>query len=189
MAQDRAIIDEAYPGDIVGLFDSGIFGIGDTLCAKGKSFKFSDFPVFPPEHFARVQAKDTMKRKQFLKGMTQLTQEGAIQVFREPEIGIESFIIGAVGVLQFEVLEYRLKNEYGVDISMHRLPYGVARYLQGKGLAEALKRGLDSSAKIVYDIRERPVALFNNEWAVQWVAERHPDIEFLLAPPNPHKTD
>ena len=110
LAQEREIIDEAYPGDIVGLFDSGGLGIGDTLCPEGQSFQFQDFPVFPPEQFAKVQAKDTMKRKQFIKGMTQLTQEGAVQVFRQIDNAVETFIIGTVGSLQFEVLEYRLKK-------------------------------------------------------------------------------
>jgi peptide chain release factor 3 len=87
MAQERIIVEEAFPGDIVGLFDPGIFGIGDTICPENKRFTFEDFPVFPPEQFARVQPKDTMKRKQFIKGVTQLTQEGAVQLFKQPNTG------------------------------------------------------------------------------------------------------
>ena len=90
LAQDRQIIDTAYPGDIVGLFDPGIFGIGDTLCMPSHKFKFADFPVFPPERFARVSAKDTMKRKQFVKGIMQLTQEGAVQLFQQAGAGIKT---------------------------------------------------------------------------------------------------
>ncbi|MTV48882.1 peptide chain release factor 3 [Heliobacillus mobilis] len=180
MAQERVIIDEAFPGDVIGLFDPGVFGIGDTICSEGKNVHFADFPVFPPEHFARVQAKDTMKRKQFVKGMTQLTQEGAVQVFRQPEIGVESFVVGAVGVLQLEVLEYRLKNEYGVDISMHHLPYSVARWLDGYQEGKTVK-GLDSGV-IIRDIQDRPVALFRNEWSVRWATEQNPHIQFLLVP-------
>ncbi|MFC2341976.1 MAG: peptide chain release factor 3, partial [Selenomonas artemidis] len=123
LAQDRQIIDTAYPGDIVGLFDPGVFGIGDTLCDPAHKFKFEDFPVFPPERFARVAAKDTMKRKQFVKGIEQLTQEGAIQLFEQVGAGLDSYIVGTVGTLQFEVLEYRLKNEYNVDITMQMQPF------------------------------------------------------------------
>lgn len=182
LAQERTIVEEAFPGDIIGVFDPGIFGIGDTLCDASQQFRFEDFPVFPPEQFARVQAKDTMKRKQFVKGMTQLTQEGAVQVFRQPG-NIESFIIGAVGSLQFEVLQYRLKQEYGVDIIMHHLPYGVARWVAGEGLNPKALKGLDNGM-LVEDIRERPLILINNEWQLNWVRDRNPGVEFYLAPPD-----
>ena len=112
LAQERTIVEKAYPGDIIGVFDPGIFGIGDSLSDEKMKVQFEDFPVFPPEIFARVQPKDSLKRKQFVKGITQLAQEGAIQVFEQKDIGIESFIVGVVGVLQLEVLEYRLINEY-----------------------------------------------------------------------------
>ena len=102
--------NEAYAGDIIGVFDPGIFSIGDTLCSPSKKFKFEGIPTFAPEHFARVRPVDTMKRKQFVKGVTQIAQEGAIQVFKENHVGMEEIIVGVVGVLQFEVLEYRLKN-------------------------------------------------------------------------------
>ena len=93
MAQEREVIEKAYPGDIVGLFDPGIFRISDVLSARG-GLVFTGIPSFPAEHFARVSAKDTMKRKQFLKGIIQLAQEGAIQLYKEPDIGIEEFIVG-----------------------------------------------------------------------------------------------
>ncbi|QGG46622.1 peptide chain release factor 3 [Heliorestis convoluta] len=180
MAQERTIIEEAYPGDIVGLFDPGVFGIGDSLCGDGLSFQFEDFPVFPPELFARVQAKDTMKRKQFNKGMTQLTQEGAVQVFRQPEMAIESYIVGAVGLLQFEVLEYRLKNEYGVDIELNHLGYSVARWINDEALKTNIK-GIDS-AMLVRDIKDRPVILFRNEWSYNWAKEQNPSVNFMIVP-------
>jgi peptide chain release factor 3 len=180
LAQERTIVDEAFPGDIIGLFDPGTFGVGDTLCQPGKQFRFQDFPVFPPEHFARVQAKDTMKRKQFVKGMTQLAQEGAVQIFRQPYV-IESFIVGAVGSLQFDVLEYRLKQEYGVDLLMHHLPYSVARWLEGEGLDLKTLKGLDNGM-LVEDIKERPLVLISNEWQLNWARERNPNVEFLASP-------
>ena len=108
LAQDREIVDEAYAGDIIGVFDPGIFRIGDTLCSAQDKFRFEGIPTFAPEYFARVRTIDTMKRKQFIKGITQISQEGAIQVFKELHIGIEEIVVGVVGVLQFEVLEYRM---------------------------------------------------------------------------------
>ena len=107
MAQDREVIDEAYAGDIIGVFDPGIFSIGDTVCSPNAKFKFEGIPTFAPEHFNKVRLKDTMKRKQFVKGITQIAQEGAIQIFRELDSGMEEVIVGVVGVLQFDVLEYR----------------------------------------------------------------------------------
>ncbi|MDF2564001.1 MAG: prfC [Massilibacillus sp.] len=186
LAQDRTIIDEAYPGDIVGLFDPGVFGIGDTLCQQGEKISFSDFPVFPPEKFARVQAKDTMKRKQFVKGITQLTQEGTVQLFQQAGAGTESYIVGTVGSLQFEVLEYRLKNEYGVDILMKMQPYEVARWLEGKNgevVTPASLRGAERGM-FVYDIKERPVLLVTNEWALGWIADNNSNINLLHVPPD-----
>ena len=129
MADDRAIVDEAYAGDIIGLFDPGIFSIGDTLCTGKQHVQFAGIPTFAPEHFARVTQVDTMKRKQFVKGMEQIAQEGAIQIFRDLGSGMEEVIVGVVGVLQLEVLEYRLRNEYNVDIRMQTLPYEHLRWI------------------------------------------------------------
>ena len=126
MAQERKIIEEAYAGDIIGVFDPGIFSIGDTICAPGKKFAFEGIPTFAPEHFARVRQIDTMKRKQFVKGINQIAQEGAIQIFQEFNTGMEEIIVGVVGVLQFDVLKYRLENEYNVDIRLETLPYELS---------------------------------------------------------------
>ncbi|MBQ7478288.1 MAG: peptide chain release factor 3 [Selenomonadaceae bacterium] len=178
LAQDRQIIDEAWPGDIVGLFDPGIFGIGDTICDEGHKFDFEEFPVFPPEKFARVQAKDTMKRKQFVKGIEQLTQEGAIQLFQQAGAGTESYIVGTVGTLQFEVLEYRLKNEYNVDIILQMQPFEVARWLaweDGSEVAPSGLRGIDRGM-FVYDRKQNPVLLVNNEWALGWITDNNPKL-------------
>ena len=178
LAQDRQIIDTAYPGDIVGLFDPGVFGIGDTVCDASHKFKYADFPVFPPEKFARVQAKDTMKRKQFVKGIEQLTQEGAIQLFQQAGAGTESYIVGTVGTLQFEVLEYRLKNEYNVDIEMNMQPYEVARWMafeDGHEVTPAELKGADRGM-FVYDRHNNPVLLVNNEWALGWIMDNNPNL-------------
>ena len=184
LAQDRQIIDTAWPGDIVGLFDPGIFGIGDTLCAPSHKFKYEDFPVFPPEKFARVQAKDTMKRKQFVKGIEQLTQEGAIHLFQQAGAGAESYIVGTVGTLQFEVLEYRLKNEYNVDIELVMQPFEVARWMRfkdGREVTPASLRGTDRGM-FVYDRHDNPVLLVNNEWALGWITDNNPDLELYHVP-------
>ena len=119
MASERQmIVDEAYAGDIIGVFDPGIFSIGDTICMPGKKFCYEGIPTFAPEHFARVRQLDTMKRKQFIKGISEIAQEGAIQIFQEYNTGMEEIIVGVVGVLQFDVLKYRLENEYKVDIRL-----------------------------------------------------------------------
>ena len=186
LAQDRQIIDEAWPGDIVGLFDPGIFGIGDTLSDASHKFKFAEFPVFPPEKFARVQAKDTMKRKQFVKGVEQLTQEGAIQLFRQAGAGIESYIVGTVGTLQFDVLAYRLKSEYGVDIELVMQPFEVARWLtypDGRAVTPESLRGADRGM-FVYDRDDRPVLLVSNEWALGWITDNNPALELHPVPPD-----
>ncbi len=172
MAQDREIVEEAYAGDIIGVFDPGIFSIGDTLCSPSKKFKFEGIPTFAPEHFARVRPVDTMKRKQFVKGVTQIAQEGAIQVFRESFVGMEEIIVGVVGVLQFEVLEYRLKHEYNVDIKMDRLPFRYVRWIENKDIdMESLN--LTSDAKRVKDFKDRNILIFQNDWGINWALDHN----------------
>lgn len=172
LAQDREIIDEAYAGDIIGVFDPGIFSIGDTLCENPKKFKFEGIPTFAPEYFARVRTVDTMKRKQFIKGVTQIAQEGAIQVFKELYIGLEEIIVGVVGVLQFEVLEYRLKHEYGVDIKMDRLAFKYIRWIEETPM-EVDKLNLTSDTKRVKDLKDRSLLLFQSDWAISWALEHN----------------
>ena len=176
MAQDRVIVEEAYPGDIIGVFDPGIFQIGDTLSEGNAKLEFEGIPVFPAEHFARVVPADTMKRKQFLKGINQLAEEGAIQVFKQIDIGIEALIIGTVGVLQFEVLEYRLKNEYGVNLRIQKLPHRFARWIANSKI-DPRELTLTSSTMIVHDKDERYVLLFENEWGIEWAKEKNSSLE------------
>ena len=175
MAQDREIVEEAYAGDIIGVFDPGIFSIGDTLCSPNKKFKFEGIPSFAPEHFARVRPVDTMKRKQFIKGITQIAQEGAIQVFKELHIGMEEIIVGVVGVLQFEVLEYRLKNEYGVDIKMERLPYRFVRWIENEDV-DPDQMNLTSDTKKVKDLKDRNLLIFQNDWGISWALEHNEGV-------------
>ena len=172
LAQDREIVEEAYAGDIIGVFDPGIFSIGDTLCVSPKKFKFEGIPTFAPEHFARVKPIDTMKRKQFIKGVTQIAQEGAIQVFKELHIGMEEIIVGVVGVLQFEVLEYRLKSEYNVDIKMERMPYRYIRWIENNDV-DVDSLNLTSDTKKVKDLKDRNLLIFQNDWGISWALDHN----------------
>ncbi len=172
MAQDREIIDEAYAGDIIGVFDPGIFSIGDTISVPNKKFEFEGIPTFAPEHFARVRQKDTLKRKQFVKGATQIAQEGAIQIFQEPGKGMEEVIVGVVGTLQFDVLEYRLKNEYNVDIIMDRLSYQYIRWIENEDV-DPKKLSITSDTKVVQDFRGNFLLLFTDNWNINWALEKN----------------
>lgn len=172
MAQERAIVEEAWPGDIIGVFDPGIFKIGDSLCEGNSTTRFDGIPIFPAEHFSRVAPADSMKRKQFVKGINQLSEEGAIQVFRQADMGMETLVIGAVGALQFEVLEHRLKHEYGVDLRINQLSFKYARWLNDS-IDNAKKLNLTSSTMIAEDKDGRTVLLFENEWSIRWAEERN----------------
>ena len=172
MAQDRTIIDEAYAGDIIGVFDPGIFSIGDTICEKGKHVCFEGIPTFAPEHFAAVERVDTMKRKQFEKGITQIAQEGAIQIFHEPFTGVEEVIVGVVGVLQFEVLEYRLKTEYGVDVRRRAMPYELVRWVDSENV-KINELNLTSDTKWVQDFKGNDLLLFTSEWCINWALQKN----------------
>ena len=175
MAQSREIIEEAYAGDIIGVFDPGIFSIGDTLCAPGKKVVFQGIPTFAPELFSLVRQKDTMKRKQFVKGATQIAQEGAIQIFQEVNAGMEEVIVGVVGSLQFDVFQYRMENEYNVDIIMSSLPYSFIRWIDNEGLDESdlKKLNLTSDTKKVQDMKGRYLLLFSNQWSINWALEHN----------------
>jgi peptide chain release factor 3 len=174
MAQDRQIVEEAYAGDIIGLFDPGIFRIGDTLCT-GEPIQFEGIPSFSPEHFARVSIRDALKSKHFQKGLQQLTEEGAIQVF-QPVTGSPDPILGAVGELQFEVFQYRMKAEYGVDVELTRLPYELARWVEGDSYNPRQFFGTDNLP--VTDKDGRPVVLFRNEWALRYYEGRDTGLTF-----------
>ncbi|MCR5451472.1 MAG: peptide chain release factor 3 [Lachnospiraceae bacterium] len=176
MADSRKMVEEAYAGDIIGLFDPGIYSIGDTLTTAKDHFAFEGIPTFAPEHFARVRQIDTMKRKQFMKGVSQIAQEGAIQIFQEYHTGMEEIIVGVVGVLQFDVLKYRLENEYNVDIAMENLPYEYIRWIENDDIDVDRISGT-SDMKKVKDLRERPLLLFVNEWSVRMVEERNEGLK------------
>ena len=177
MAQERHIVEEAYAGDIIGVFDPGIFSIGDTICSSNKKFMFDGIPTFAPEHFARVRQIDTMKRKQFIKGISQIAQEGAIQIFQEYNTGMEEIIVGVVGVLQFEVLEYRLKNEYNVDIKLETLPYEHIRWIENPQEVDVNRIVGTSDMKKIKELKGNPLLVFANSWSVNMVLERNEGLK------------
>ncbi|MCI9338672.1 MAG: peptide chain release factor 3, partial [Lachnospiraceae bacterium] len=173
MADDRKILTEAYAGDIIGVFDPGLFSIGDTLCSPKEKFRYEGIPTFAPEHFARVRQVDTMKRKQFVKGIEQIAQEGAIQIFQEFNTGLEEIIVGVVGVLQFDVLKYRLENEYNVEIRLESLPYEHIRWIENKEEVDIEKLTGTSDMKKVKDMKGNPLLLFVNAWSVGMTLDRN----------------
>ncbi len=176
MAQERKMVETAYAGDIIGVFDPGIFSIGDTLTTSNDKFAFEGIPTFAPEHFARVIQMDTMKRKQFMKGITQIAQEGAIQIFQEYHTGMEEIIVGVVGVLQFDVLKYRLNNEYNVEIRMENLPYEHIRWIENKEIDMDRLQGT-SDMKKIKDLKGNPLLLFVNSWSVGMTLDRNEGLE------------
>ncbi len=176
MAQEREIIDEAYAGDIIGVFDPGIFSIGDTICMPGKKFRFDGIPTFAPEHFCRVSPKDTMKRKQFVKGTEQIAQEGAIQIFKVPNTGMEEVIVGVVGTLQFDVFRHRMLSEYGVELRMEGLPYEVLRFIS-KSPCDEKDLNLSSDAELLEDYRGHKLLVFSSFWAIDFTIRRNPGLE------------
>ena len=172
MASDRQVINEAYAGDIIGVFDPGIFSIGDTVCETKHKVEFEGIPTFAPEHFAVIEHRDSLKRKQFVKGVEQIAQEGAIQIFHEPDSGMERVIVGVVGVLQFEVLEYRLKNEYNVDVIRNNLPFSFIRWIKEKN-CEVKDLNLTSDTKWVQDFKGNDLLIFTSDWNIKWALDKN----------------
>lgn len=177
MANERDTIDFAYAGDVIGIYDSGTYQVGDTLVTGKDKMFFEPLPTFPPELFIRVSPVNAMKSKHFKKGVDQLAQEGAVQVYHTR---YNDIILGAVGELQFEVFEYRLKNEYNSDIYIERLDYSVARWVKGEE-AENLEKLSNSRSTLVFDHFERPVMLFANQYTLDRFAEKYEDMKLIEA--------
>ena len=172
MADDKETINEAYAGDIIGLYDTGNYQIGDTLYS-GKKREYVDLPQFTPELFMKVSAKNVMKQKHFYKGIEQLVQEGAIQYYKS--MHTNQPILGAVGQLQFEVFEHRMKNEYNTDIIMEPVGKKIARWVENE---EDIKDSMNSPrANLVYDRYDQQVFLFENDFAMRWFADKYPEIK------------
>jgi peptide chain release factor 3 len=181
MARDRATVETAYAGDIIGLNDNGNCRIGDTLYTGPKKIEFAGIPQFSPEFFARVDLADPLKRKQFNKALHELTEEGTVQMFVDPRVGDQDPVLGAVGQLQFEVLLYRMKDEYGVDVRLRSQPYKHARWVRpkdgsGKKVDAALVKG---TLSFVEDHFGQLVGLFTSDFHLEWAIQNNPDVVFL----------
>ncbi|MEX2609142.1 MAG: peptide chain release factor 3 [Gemmatimonadota bacterium] len=176
MAQERKAVEEAWPGDVVGIHDRGSLRIGDTLSADG-FVEIERMPRFSPEHFARVVVKDPLRRKHLDKGLRQLSEEGAAQVFYATTHSGPEPLVGAVGRLQFDVLLSRLDNEYGVTAQLDNLPYRFARWVTGPE-ADIRLVGNAPGRSLVYDARQHPLILFDSEWTMRQSEERNAVLTF-----------
>lgn len=176
MADERSAVKVAWPGDIIGLFDPGIFGLGDTLVSGKKTFKYEGIPMFAPEFFARISPEETLRRKQFVKGIEQLAQEGAMQVFKQLDVGRQELICGVCGILQFDVLKYRLKGEYGVDIRHEIMPFKAVRWIENEDV-DVKRLTLTSTTQPGLDNAGRSVLFFQNEWSVGWVEQNNEGLK------------
>ncbi|MHC0038665.1 peptide chain release factor 3 [Pseudoneobacillus sp. C159] len=172
MADDRSTVEEAVSGDIIGLYDTGTYQIGDTITVGKDHFQYEKLPQFTPELFVRVSAKNVMKQKSFQKGIGQLVQEGAIQLFKT--VKTDDYYLGAVGQLQFEVFEHRMRNEYNTEVIMERLGSKITRWVDGDIVDENLS---SSRSILVKDRFDKYAFLFENEFALRWFTEKNPAVK------------
>jgi peptide chain release factor 3 len=179
LAHERKQVDEAFAGDVIGLWDPGLLRIGDSLC-EGAPVEFEGIPRFSPEHFVRVRLSDASKRKQLKKGLEQLSEEGAVQMFFDRTRMEREPILGAVGVLQFEVVQYRLQAEYNVAVALDRLPYQHARWLESEGELD-LGRFEARGSTCVLDVEGRPLVLFESDWSLRTTIEENAAVTFVAA--------
>lgn len=175
--QDRETMEEAFPGDIIGLVNPGEFHLGDTIC-EGDAIHFDPLPQFPPENFAMLRCKDTRRRKQFRKGIDQLIEEGAIQLFSDTRASNSDPLLAAVGELQFDVVRFRLQTEYDTETDIEWLPYKMARWI-GDRVDPKPKISLPFSSRLVHDQWGYPVALFKSQWDADYAARQNPEFKFL----------
>lgn len=180
-AQGRESLDEAFPGDVIGLNNPGVFAIGDTIY-QGKRLEYDGIPCFSPELFAYLKNPNPSKFKQFHKGVTELREEGAVQIMFSADESKRDPILAAVGQLQFEVVQFRLQNEYNVETRLEPLPYSVARWVDG-GWDALEKAGRLFNTVTVKDSWGRPVLLFRNEWNCQQVEGDHPELKLSKTAP------
>ncbi|UQS86412.1 peptide chain release factor 3 [Nicoliella spurrieriana] len=174
VANTRENVEKAVAGDIIGLYDTGNFQIGDTIFNGKQAVKFPPLPQFTPELFMRVSAKNVMKQKSFHKGIHQLVQEGAVQLYTTYSTG--DYILGAVGQLQFEVFQFRMQNEYNSEVVMEPLGHKTARWIRPDQLDEKMS---SSRNILVRDIHDQPLFLFENAFAERWFHDKYPDVELM----------
>ncbi len=182
--RERDSAEEAFPGDIVGLVHSGQLLIGDTLTG-GRDLRFTGIPSFSPEHFGVLRAATPSVRKPFVKGLESLLEEGAVQALRDPKAMGNDLILAAVGPLQFEVIQYRLRSEYGADSTLERLPYKMARWVSGpEGPLAQLAQS--STLRCVQDLKGSVVAMFRDPWSAENAAQKYPELKFSEVAPLDH---
>ena len=181
-AQGRQSLDEAYPGDVIGLNNPGVFAIGDTIYSGKQEVEYEGIPCFSPEMFAYLKNPNPSKFKQFRKGVNELREEGAVQIMYSANEVRRDPILAAVGQLQFEVVQFRLQNEYNVETLLEPLPYTVARWV-GAGWDALDQVGRLFNTVTVKDSWGRPVLLFRNEWNCQQVEGEHPELELTNVAP------
>jgi peptide chain release factor 3 len=174
--QERETVDEAWPGDIVGLVNPGEFRLGDTIC-EGPAVAFEPLPTFAPERFAILRCQDTTRRKQFERGLAQLLEEGVVQLFHDPTATAREPILGGVGELQFDVVRFRLEHEYSTPTTLQWLPSTIARWIT-TGQERLPELRLMSSARLVHDSDGNPVVLFQSAWDADYTAREYRELTF-----------
>ncbi len=173
-ARDRETVEEAFPGDVIGIVNPGKLRLGDTLCGSRK-MQIDGRWEYAPERFVRIRAHDTSKRKQFTRGLEQLIEEGAVQMLSDDGTSMHEPILAAVGELQFEVVQFRLESEYNVLTALDRLPYQVARWIDGPPV-DPDTLTLPSGSRIMRDHFGTQMLLFGSEWSLDYFVQRHPKI-------------
>jgi peptide chain release factor 3 len=179
MADERTTVDTAYAGDIVGINDTGNFRVGDSV-STGKKVEFTTIPRFCPEIFGRIKLIDVSKRKHLEKALTQFSEEGSIQIFIEPHIGRQDPVIGVVGQLQFEVMMFRLKEEYNLEAKLLSVPYAVARWPRTKD-NQPYTADIKGSMLKAQDGYGEQVVLLEKEWDLNWATKENPDVVFATS--------
>jgi peptide chain release factor 3 len=176
-ARDRETMEEAFPGDIIGLVNPGEFRLGDTIC-QGSPIQYEGLPQFPPEVFATLRCDDTSRRKQFDSGLRQLVEEGAIQLFTTPDDKRKDFVLAAVGELQFDVVRFRLETEYNTGTTIHWLPYKQVRWIRGSTGGDQGSLRIPYGARCVADQNGRSAILFETQSQADHVARANPTVQF-----------
>ena len=179
--QERAVVDDAYPGDVIGLNNPGMFAIGDTLYT-GKRVEYEGIPCFSPEIFSWLRNPNPSAFKNFRKGVNELREEGAVQILYDTDQSKRDPILAAVGQLQLEVVQHRLENEYGVPTRLEPMGFQVARWVSG-GWKSIEQMGRIFNCKTVQDAWQRPVLLFKNDWNLNQLQEEHPNLELCSVAP------
>jgi len=179
--QDRETVDEAFPGDVIGLVGHEHFAIGDTLTESG-NIVFNEIPRFAPETFAYVHSTATSQMKRFREGLDQLLQEGVIQVLQVKDSNRREPLLGAVGPLQFDVVQYRLKSEYGADSRLEGASWELARWIPPEFPVDTLEGKLPTGAKVAIDAKQQPLILFPTEWALRYFERQNKDVQLSDIP-------